>query len=412
MEQLISYILKSSLILTITFILYQLLKNDKNFTRNRIFLISGIVFSLILPLINFQASESVKIYGSVLLAPITIGVKGLSATLSQNLSFIRILIIIYLSVALVLFVLKVLQITKLLILVGKSGVLYEKGYKIVRAEENCSSFSFFKLIFLGGPISDDKDAILAHEKAHVDQRHSIDVILMEIIAIVQWFNPVVWFYRTLLREVHEFLADRTTLKNGVEKAGYIQLLLAMAVEVKPADITNNFCQIKLKRRLKMITKIRNSRFSGAKFILALPLLAIFLWAVSCTNAQKNNNDAGKDSIQQSKVSDSASKGEAYQVVDEMPVYPGGDEARAKFIGGNIKYPQTAKEKGVQGKVFVSFVIETDGSVSEVKTQQGIGSGCDEEAIRVVKMMPKWTPGKQAGKNVRVSFTMPIKFALE
>jgi TonB family protein len=354
----------------------------------------------------------VKIDGTILLAPINIDTEVLSVAISQNFSLMYILMIIYLSVAFVLFVLKGVQIGKIFILAGRSGVLLEKSYRVVSVQENCSSFSFFNLIFLGGTINEDKDTILAHEKAHVDQRHSIDVILMEIIAIVQWFNPVVWFYRTLLREVHEFQADRITLKNGVEKAGYMQLLLAMAIELKPADITNSFCQTKLKRRLKMITKIKNSRFAGVKFILAIPLLAIFLWAVSCTNAQKSNKEAGKDSTQQSVVSDPASKGEAYQVVDEMPVYPGGDEARAKFIGSNIKYPQAAKEKGVQGKVFVSFVIETDGSVSEVKTQQGIGSGCDEEAMRVVKMMPKWTPGKQAGKTVRVAFTMPIKFALE
>jgi periplasmic protein TonB len=112
------------------------------------------------------------------------------------------------------------------------------------------------------------------------------------------------------------------------------------------------------------------------------------------------------------VIEQAAPAEIFTVVEEQPNYPGGDEARIKWLQENIKYPEEAKELGIQGKVFVTFVVEVDGSISDVRVLRGIGGGCDEEAIRVVKSMPKWIPGKQRGVPVRVQFNLPIKFTLQ
>jgi protein TonB len=101
----------------------------------------------------------------------------------------------------------------------------------------------------------------------------------------------------------------------------------------------------------------------------------------------------------------------FTVVEQMPGYPGGDSARIKFLVDNMIYPKSAEDKGIQGTVYITFVIDETGGVTEIKVLRGIGGGCDEEAIRVVKLMPKWTPGKQSGKNVRVQFNMPLKFTL-
>jgi protein TonB len=104
--------------------------------------------------------------------------------------------------------------------------------------------------------------------------------------------------------------------------------------------------------------------------------------------------------------------EIFQIVEEMPAYPGGEQKLMEFVAKNIKYPQIARETGIQGRVFVGFVVEPDGSVSNVKVLRGIGGGCDEEAMRVVKSMPKWKPGKQRGKAVRVSYMLPVNFTLK
>ncbi|MFP4470560.1 MAG: energy transducer TonB [Bacteroidales bacterium] len=104
--------------------------------------------------------------------------------------------------------------------------------------------------------------------------------------------------------------------------------------------------------------------------------------------------------------------EIFTVVENMPSFPGGDVARIKFLQENIRYPQMARESGIQGTVYVTFVVEPDGTVSDIRVIRGIGGGCDEEAVRVIKEMPKWNPGMQRGKPVRVQFNMPIKFTLQ
>lgn len=109
--------------------------------------------------------------------------------------------------------------------------------------------------------------------------------------------------------------------------------------------------------------------------------------------------------------DEAEEQTIFTVVESMPDFPGGDAARIKYLNENIKYPQMARESGIQGRVFVTFVVETSGAVTDVRILRGIGGGCDEEAIRVIKNMPNWIAGKQRGKPVRVQFNMPILFKL-
>jgi len=110
--------------------------------------------------------------------------------------------------------------------------------------------------------------------------------------------------------------------------------------------------------------------------------------------------------------ESAEEAQIFMVVESMPEFPGGEAALYKFLGENIKYPQMAKESGIQGRVFVTFVVERNGSVTDVRVLRGIGGGCDEEAVRVVQNMPSWTPGKQRGKAVRVQYNLPVKFTLQ
>ena len=104
--------------------------------------------------------------------------------------------------------------------------------------------------------------------------------------------------------------------------------------------------------------------------------------------------------------------EVYQIVEQMPAFPGGEEKLLEFLSKNIEYPEEARKAEIQGRVFVGFVVEKDGSVGDVKVLRGIGGGCDEEAVRVVKSMPKWKPGMHKGEPVRVSYQIPIHFKLE
>ncbi len=103
--------------------------------------------------------------------------------------------------------------------------------------------------------------------------------------------------------------------------------------------------------------------------------------------------------------------EVFVVVEEQAEFPGGLDSMYAYIQKNLKYPELAKEKGIEGRVFVSFIIEKDGSISNILIKRAIGGGCEEATVEMIKNMPKWKPGKQRGKPVRFQFTLPIKFEL-
>jgi protein TonB len=130
------------------------------------------------------------------------------------------------------------------------------------------------------------------------------------------------------------------------------------------------------------------------------------------NAEMDQNEVMEEYVAPEIEEEDVVEQEVFTIVEEMPSYPGGEAKMYEYLGKNIKYPQIARESGIQGRVFVNYVVEPDGSVSNVKVLRGIGGGCDEEAMRVVKAMPKWKPGKQRGKAVRVSYTLPVVFKLQ
>jgi TonB family protein len=159
-----------------------------------------------------------------------------------------------------------------------------------------------------------------------------------------------------------------------------------------------------------------SRFGAWKVLAALPVVAL-LMMVGCKPAANTEADTTAVASQQEEpVYDMGptqlAEGEVFNVVEVEPEFPGGMEALIKYLSENIKYPEQAKKDKIQGKVFVAFVVEKDGSVTDAKVLRGISGGCDEEALRVVNAMPKWEPGKQKGTPVRVSFNLPISFKLQ
>ena len=130
------------------------------------------------------------------------------------------------------------------------------------------------------------------------------------------------------------------------------------------------------------------------------------------NADVDQNEVIEEYVAPEVEDEDVVEAEVFTIVEEMPEYPGGLNKLTDYLSKNIKYPQMARESGIQGRVFVNFVVEPDGSVSNVNVMRSLGGGCDEEAVRVVKNMPKWKPGKQRGKPVRVSYILPIVFKLQ
>jgi len=141
------------------------------------------------------------------------------------------------------------------------------------------------------------------------------------------------------------------------------------------------------------------------------LLLFLTGTIACTYAQENPEEEAQEIIIMINDSSNSIDDEVFVVVEQMPEFPGGQEAMYKYIADTISYPAQAKKLGIQGRVFVTFVVEKDGSINEARILCGIGGGCDEEALRVVKNMPNWKPGKQRGESVRVQYNLPIKFTL-
>lgn len=182
----------------------------------------------------------------------------------------------------------------------------------------------------------------------------------------------------------------------------------------------------------MMTKKRTTRLARIKLLFALPLALTMMLAISfspdmlaqteekvpppppkktATEEKAIQSDQEPKSIEVVEIKGEEDKPPIFTVVEDMPSFPGGKKALYAYLGDNIKYPDVAKKEGIQGTVYVTYVIEKDGSISHAKVLRGVHESLDKEAVRVIKTMPKWEPGKQRGKAVRVQYTLPIKYTL-
>ena len=315
-------------------------------------------------------------------------------------------------------------------IIRKYGIVRLEGINFVFVGSRYLPFSFFNLIFINRDETNRKNfhEIVAHEKVHIRQMHSLDIILTELLIILQWFNPVVWFYRNSLKSVHEYLADEGVLLAGCSKISYQKALISQTLRIRINDLTNNFNHSLLAKRFIMMTKQKSNRLARLKVMLAVP--AAFTLAVLFTLSPVMNSLAQVDKkLKPPKeapvpppvpptpsglevLSPESDDDEGiFTLVEKMPEFPGGNAALMKYMEENIKYPEEARKKGIKGNVYVSFIVEKDGKISGVKVLRGIGGGCDEEAVRVIQNMPAWTPGQNRGQAVRTKFNIPLKFML-
>ena len=354
----------------------------------------------------------------------------------------------------------------------------------------------------------DIPQIMEHERAHVQQGHSYDVMLLEVLKIVFWWNPIIYFYRHSLRNIHEYLADAAVLE-WVERPVYGRLLIKQSQSGPALALANHFIFSQLKKRIIMMTRNRSQRSSLLKYVIAFPLFTVLLtlFAIPNNEVMAKTKDLGErvdekvEAIDKAtslhsgtvkpvkSISDSAkpllnqdyialelkqshnlydvpptiqpnerirstipqervksgiiveqdtSKDKIHTMVDDLPDFVGGQKALFKWLGENIKYPVEAVKNKTEGTVYVGFIVEKDGAISNVSIKRGVpivsidtivqvdpktyaqnvkivkseDSAIDEEAKRVIMAMPNWKPGKLKGQFVRVVYTLPIRFKLE
>lgn len=295
------------------------------------------------------------------------------------------------------------------------GYNIPRNASLVLLDDDTAPYSFFNQIVVGtrGLSDDELRCILAHESLHVSRYHTADIICARLLCCGAWFNPFAWLMLRELRAVQEFQADATSI-GSCGREGYLHLLYRQATGTGYGHITNNFLSINIKKRIVMMNKTK-SRFGAWKALAALPVAAVLVMA-GCQPANGEAVEQEEIPFEATNVDESApldaNTDEVFKVVEVDPEFPGGVEALYKYLAENIKYPEKAKNNKVEGRVYITFVIEKDGSVSDAKVLRSVNEELDAEALRVINAMPKWKPGMQQGVPVRVQYNIPIYFKLQ
>lgn len=428
-----TYLIKSAIAIAILYSSYWLLlRNETYFKLNRAFLILSIAISMLAPLLKFNIFEKTSNSIGNMIQPIVVTTKGVIANNNNSLS---ILSIIYIS-GVVFFTLHLLtKLSRVYYLYARFPKVQYNGFRTVLVDSNISPFTFFSILFLSRSDYENGNIteMVIHEKAHKEQFHSLDVILLEIATIIQWFNPFIWLIRIAIKLEHEFLADSKVLEKGYDKVTYQTLLFEKSLGVIGLGVTNNFNYSLLKTRLKMMTIKKSGSKAIAKYLVSLPLILTMCLALS-TN-----------------INAFAQQEEVFTVVEKMPIYKNGEIDIRVDVAKHMKYPVSAAELGVQGRIYLQFIVTDKGKVKDVKVIRVASPGkemhdelvitalkknkdgkleskeykpgenaeidkaykdLENEAIRVMGLLGDFTPGEQKGKKVNVQYTFPITFMLQ
>ena len=435
------FIIKSALLLTLLYGCFALLLSRETFHRfNRIALLSTLIVSLVLPAVKLTIQKPAYINP---IAPIEFVIKpkaattvqdtGIQATIAQQpetlmeaeaptygFIIMQVLWMLYLIGVVVSVGIFCIQLFRFLQDI-KGGVRTkdEWGNTIVIHGGNFAPYSFFHYIIINAADYEQlREPILTHEQAHIRMRHSWDLMLLQLVTVLQWFNPFVYLLGRDLKAVHEYEADCAVLNFGIDAKQYQLLLVTKAVGNRLQTIGNNLSHHSLKKRIKMMYQKKSNRWMMLKALFIIPVACFALYTFATPKADSPVPQVKKTAVTQQKKTVAAqakkvtSDDKIYDIVDVNAGFPGGDEAMYKWLADNIKYPQDAIGKRLQGRVQLQLVINKDGSFADVQVIRGPAKELCDEAVRVVKEMPKWNPAKIKGEAVRSRFYLPVIFRLQ
>jgi len=393
------YLLKANALLLIGYLLYRaLLYGQPDFKTNRILLLLISFLAVLIPCINPFGSGAATSLFIIELPELEIGPSAPKSSTSFQL--VDLFIGVSLVISAMFFLRLVFRIIYLLQI--------KKGYRIknywIIPNDQLETSSFFNRIFLNNNMDDATcEVALAHEKVHADQWHTLDVIWFELLTALFWINPAIWLLKKELRDNHEFIADKIS-RQQFGSSKYINALLNNTFQSHAINFLPMFSNSQtLKNRIIMMKT--DKPVAKLRYVLFLPLMAGITIAAACTQKTDLKEIA---TTENEKVQEQ----EILSIADQMPEFPGGTAALIEYLSQNIKYPESAKEKNISGKVFIKFVIDITGKVTQAEVIRGVHPDLDNEALRVVSAMPNWQPGMHEGKLVNVFFNLPINFKLE
>lgn len=411
---------------------------------------------------------------TIILPTVTIGAEE-EIPVSNSINWVNVILCIYIAGIIITAIWKLVQIC-LLYRTIHSCVLWkdsQNGITIYCHAKYIAPFSWFNTIVISeNDYQNNANEILCHEIGHIRNYHSFDILLVNIIETIQWWNPLSWILASSLRDVHEFEADDAVLTSGVNIKQYQMLLIRKAVGSSSYAFANSFNHSLLKKRITMMLKSKSNPWMRTKALYIIPVatIAISVFATPELNnqvsaiseaaqstiegkgtnnfainqvsepeivaAKKKTSEIANDDkdrmaeilkrkmqMEKEKAAEANHNQERYSnmvfnVAEVRPEYPGGMEKLMNYLGNSIKFPEKAKSEDVTARVLVQFVIGKDGSINnvntvEVQSENKISEECKQalidESERVVSNMPNWTPGKQNGENVAVRYLLPITY---
>ncbi|MDR0989264.1 MAG: M56 family metallopeptidase [Prevotellaceae bacterium] len=436
MGHFLSYIIQSSVCLALFYLFYRVLLSGETFHRlNRWALLGILLLSALLPLLKVTSAEPTEV-GRLMLtveewwALPSIATTDTRTEADTTSAWAAWLLVGYLAGVAFLLVRFSWSFYSLLQICRRgarrrvcesdtpSGRTMREA-TLVMLNEAVAPFSWWHYIVVSRQdLQENRQAILAHEWAHLHARHSLDILAADICILLQWFNPAAWLLKQELQNTHEYAADRYVINKGIDATQYQFLLIKKAVGTRLYSMTNSFNHSKLKKRITMMKKEKSSKWAGLKYLYVLPLAAVVIALFArpqVSHAMAELSAAKVNAILPTAQSEAAyvvSSDTIYDTVDEMPSYPRGLRNLRHYIAENIKYPADALKAKIQGRVIVGFTIDRDGSVVDTRIMKSVHPDLDKEALRLVSEMDKWNPGKLRGKPVKVRYFIPIVFQLE
>jgi len=388
------------------------LSKETFFVKNRVYLLGSFVVSLLIPFMAGVLKQAnvitqyKQVLPEVIITPSTL---LLPKNTTVFTSYIDRVLVIGMVVFLVLFLIKLLNIIRL---IHRNTQIKKKDYTLILLPNCTKAFSFFKYIFLGEAIkSQEKQNIIAHELVHCKQKHTLDLLFFELLKILMWFNPLVYVYQKRIALVHEFLSD-TALSTKVEKKKYIHSLLSEVFQVENLSFTNQFYKKSLiKKRIMMMTKPKSPNKKQVKYLLLIPIVAMMLCYVACSDEKREENIPPQVTMQK-KAKDELS----FSDLDVVPTFSGcekGDQqcfaaSLQKFLVANLDVNSLVEkeEEGTVKRCYIRFKITKEGEIAEVQTRAP-NEKVKEALTAVMLKMPEAIPGEKDGEKVAVYYTLPI-----
>lgn len=413
------YIIKSALTLALLYTCIMPLLEKETFHRlNRIIVLGCLLLSFIIPLIHFTGgtNQTIDMVRQAVQLP-EILIDG-NANKQSVWSLTDILICIYTLGGVAMLSLTAIQTMSLMLRLRRcEHITDNKGNVIVLTDYATSPFCLFHYIVMShDDYANNRCFVLTHEQEHIRLRHYIDLIILQFATIIQWFNPFVWLIGKNLKTIHEFEVDEAVLNKGIDATQYQKFLVVKAVGNRLQPFANNLNKESLKRRIIMMNQKRSNRWMMLKALFIIPVatlaVSVFANTTDMSSMAKAVNTTA-NSISTNNMQTKQSDIKTADDVEVMPEFKGGNKAMMEFLMMNMKYPESAAKAKQQGRAVVGFVVGKDGTINDVYIVKSTGYDVlDNEAMRVVKSMPAWEPGKQKGKPVNVKYFVPITFKLK